>query len=114
VCHCSNLHSTTAYAHSKFGGLDLSVHAGDNVHPWETEGAVSDSTAVIWLERLANRCKLHGYAEQAALLRAKADRLNASLPPSARVAPDDERCREPVPGGLAAFIRQAKEALDDV
>jgi hypothetical protein len=95
----------------KKGGLDLSVHAGDHE---ETEGAVSDSTAVIWLERLANRCKLHGYAEQAALLRAKADRLNASLPPSARVAPDDERCREPVPGGLAAFIRQAKEALDDV
>jgi hypothetical protein len=69
------------------------------------------SNEVIWLERLANRCKLHGYSKQAAQLREKADRLNALLPEESRASADDERCLEPVAGGISDFIGQARGAL---
>lgn len=68
---------------------------------------------VIWLERLANRCKVHGFQEQAAQLREKAEGINALLPEAERIDPMDERCREPVrTNTLSEFIAMAQAALD--
>jgi hypothetical protein len=80
----------------------------------QTVPPVPKQDLIIWLERLASRCKYHGYAEKAAELRARADALNARLPEAERLAPDDERFSEPlVPGSVLELIRLVDEALED-
>lgn len=54
---------------------------------------------IIWLERLASRCKVHGYAAQAAELRRRADLLNERMPVRERIDPADSRCRIPIEVG---------------
>ena len=70
---------------------------------------------VIYLERLARRCKAHGYAEQAGRLRAKADRLNGQLRSEDRVSADDPRSSVPIETPtVTEFIALCTAALDDV
>ena len=69
--------------------------------------------SVIWLERLASRCKLHGYANEARALRDRAERIRGALSPT-RISLGDERYREPVTTDtLTEFIRLCQIALGD-
>lgn len=67
---------------------------------------------VVWLERLAHRCRMHGYGEYATLLRAVADNLNELLPREYRVDPKADECLAHVPTrSLSGFIAEVNDAL---
>lgn len=68
---------------------------------------------IVWLERLAKRCRVHGYVDQAEQLRAHADRLNQHVDLSLRVAHDDPRTEEPIATStVGEFIRLCQRELN--
>lgn len=59
-------------------------------------GVAETRATVVWLERLAYRCRIHGYVEYVTLLRTVADILNDSLLGESHVDPEADECLIPV------------------